>query len=116
HTSSTMSGAGAGAGAGGATNPQSPPMSDADTRVTELRQRSQELTQATQQLPGRGAADDRTKVADAFGKASSSLELLGGPNPGGAFRQSLRIIDNTRRFLESQHTAAISDDPSIDTG
>jgi hypothetical protein len=113
HTSSTMSTASK--GAGGATNPQSPSMNDADMRVSELRQRSQELTQATQQLPGRGAADDRKKVADAFAKASDSLELLGGPNPGGAFRQSLRIIDNTRQFLESSnHTVA--PDPSVDTG
>src|SRR5436190_1665496 len=80
-------------------NPPSEVMTDATARMSELRQRSQELTNVVQQLPGRDTADDRKLVADAFGKVSASLELLGGPSPGGAFRQELRIIENTRDFL-----------------
>ena len=96
-------------------NPPAQVMTDTNTRMGELRQRSQELTAAVQQLPGRAAADDRKLVADAFGKAASSLELLGGPQPGGAFRQQLRIVENTRSFLESP-SATVAPDPSIDTG
>jgi hypothetical protein len=95
-------------------NPQPEVMTNTDTRMSELRQRSQELNQAAQQLPGRAAADDRRLVADAFGKAAASLELLGGPQPGGAFRQQLRIVENTRDFLGS--SASVAPDPSIDTG
>src|SRR5437667_3678933 len=80
-------------------NAQLEVMSDTELRMSELRKRSQELNQAAQQLPGRAPADDRRLVADAFGKAAASLELLGGPEPGGAFRQQLRIVQNTRSFL-----------------
>ena len=90
-------------------------MTDTNTRMSELRKRSRELSEATQQLPGRAAADDRKLVADAFGKAAASLELLGGPNPGGAYRQQLRIIENTRNFLGSG-AAGVAPDPSVDTG
>src|SRR5256885_12049810 len=82
-------------------NLQSEVMTDTNTRMSELRRRSRDFSEATQQLPGRAAADDRKLVADAFGKAAASLELLGGPNPGGAYRQQLRIIENTRNFLGS---------------
>jgi DNA repair exonuclease SbcCD ATPase subunit len=99
----------------GEPNPQSGVNSDVDTRMTELRQKSQELTAATQQLPGRASADDRKLVADAFAKAASSLELLGGPQPGGAFRQQLRIVENTKAFLNSSNANAPAD-PSVDTG
>jgi hypothetical protein len=92
----------------------SPAMADGDTRSNELRKRSDELNEAVKQLPGRDAASDRQLVADAFAKASSSLELLGGPMPGGALRQELRIIDNTRVFLASG--SPVSPDPSTDTG
>ena len=101
--------------AAGESNPQSPAMSDADTRITELRERSRELSATTAQLPGRGAADDRKRVADAFDKTASSLQLLGGPEPGGAFRQQLRIVDNTRAFLNAP-PSGVTPDPSIDTG
>src|SRR5438105_1099456 len=83
----------------GQPNPQPESMTDTGVRMSELRKCSQELNQAAQQLPGRAAAEDRKLVADAFGKAAASLELLGGPDPGGAFRQQLRIIENTRNFL-----------------
>jgi hypothetical protein len=91
-------------------------MSNVDARMSELRQHATELSQSAQQLPGRSTADDRKLVADAFAKASSSLELLGGPQPGGAFRQQLRIIENTRSFLASPSTASVAPDPSVDTG
>jgi len=97
-------------------NQQPEVMNNVDERMSELRKRASELTQAVQQLPGRSPAEDRKLVADAFGKASSSLELLGGPQPGGAFRQELRIIENTRTFLNSPGSASVAPDPSIDTG
>jgi hypothetical protein len=90
-------------------------MTDADVRMSELRKRAQELTNVTQQLPAEPDATNRALVADAFGKASSALELLGGPTPGGAFRQQLRIIENTRTFLKSGSND-VSIAPSTDSG
>ena len=90
-------------------------MTDADVRMTELRKRAEELKSVTNQLPGEPADANRQLVADAFGKASSALELLGGPTPGGSFRQELRIIENTRTFLQSGSTD-VSSIPSTDSG
>ena len=96
-------------------NPEANSMTDADVRMSELRKRAQELTNVTQQLPAEPDATNRALVADAFGKASSALELLGGPTPGGAFRQQLRIIENTRTFLKSGSND-VSIAPSTDSG
>ena len=96
-------------------NPQSNSMADAEARMSELRKRSEELKSVTQQLPAEPAEANRKLVADAFGKASSALELLGGPTPGGAFRQQLRIIENTRTFLQTG-SADVSVAPSTDSG
>jgi hypothetical protein len=96
-------------------NPQSDAMTDADVRMTELRRRAQELTTVTEKLPADAPRANQQLVADAFGKASSALELLGGPTPGGSFRQQLRIIENTRTFLNS-NSGEVSTAPCTDSG
>lgn len=98
-------------------NPPSPTMSNVDARVSELRKRSQEFAESASQLPGTGTFTpaERKKVADAFEKGSSALALLGGPTPGGSFRQELRIIDNTRRFL-AEGNGDLSPIPATDSG
>ena len=89
--------------------------SDPAQRVSELRRRADELAAAAQRMPGRSASEDRALAAEAFDKAASALELLGGPNPGGAFRQQVRIIDNTRNFLRTG-SESIAMEPSVDSG
>ena len=96
-------------------NPQSDSMTDADARMTELRKRAVELTNVTQRLPAEPDDVNRKLVADAFGKSAGALELLGGPTPGGSFRQQLRIIENTRMFLASGNSD-VSIAPSTDSG
>jgi hypothetical protein len=96
-------------------NPQSSVMTDADVRMAELRKRAEELNKVTQKLPAEPDDVNRKLVADAFGKASSALELLGGPTPGGAFRQQLRIIENTRTFLATG-SGDVSVAPCTDSG
>jgi len=98
-----------------APNPPSPVMGDPDSRVAALGQHATDLQQLARQLPGHTPQDDRKLVAQAFDASSGALELLGGPNPGGAFRQQVRIVDNTRNFLRNGD-ATVSLEPSIDTG
>jgi hypothetical protein len=96
-------------------NPPSPLVTDSGARASALQQRSQQLQQLVKQLPGRTPEEDRRLVAQAFEAASGALELLAGPNPGGALRQELRILDNTRNFLTGS-SPSVSPEPSIDTG
>jgi hypothetical protein len=96
-------------------NPPSPVMTNPDARAAALQQRSAALQQAVKQLPGRTPDQDRRLVAGAFDDASGALELLGGPDAGGAFRQQLRIIQNTTSFLKTG-PSTVSPEPSIDTG
>src|SRR5437870_3859470 len=86
-----------------------------DQRTTELQRRSADLKSIAGQLPGRDAQQDRALVADAFDRAQSALELLGGPAPTGSFRQQLRIIDSARERLR-RGSADIPADPTIDSG
>jgi hypothetical protein len=93
----------------------SPAMRETEARMSELRRRAQELGEVAQRMPGRDPAEDRRLTAEAFDKSAASLELLGGPAPGGAFRQQLRIIDNTRSFLRGV-SQDVSVDPAVDSG
>lgn len=85
------------------------PTTDPYAQMSELRRKAAELTAMTTELPG-----DRQQFAAAFSKTSEALELLGGPEPVGAFRQQLRIIDNTYTTLSSSE--AISTVPVTDSG
>jgi hypothetical protein len=96
-------------------NPMSPVLSDMTQRMDELQKASNEFSAVAKQLPGRDSTRDRTLSADAFDRASSALVILGGPTPGGAFRQNLRIMDDTRQHLSNNPVDATYD-PTIDTG
>ena len=94
---------------------ESPVSADPNQRANQLRQSVSALEETVAQMPGRDRGADRELAADAFANASTALEQLGGPNPPGAFRQQLRIIENTRDFLQSSRDE-ISTDPSVDSG
>jgi hypothetical protein len=112
-------------------NPPPPVMADVDVRMDRLRQRASGLAAVAKQLPARTPQDDRKLTAQAFTAARDAVELLGGPAPGGAFRQQLRVIeDSTSTFRDrggggatTSHAASGSDvaaglaaGPSIDAG
>jgi hypothetical protein len=90
-------------------------MRDTDERMGELQRRSKELSSIVRQLPGRDAKEDRELVAQAFDATHESLTMMGGPEPGGALRQQLRIIDNIRQFLRTGDQK-LSYDPAVDAG
>ncbi|HYO10609.1 MAG TPA: hypothetical protein VER17_16700 [Tepidisphaeraceae bacterium] len=96
-------------------NPQPAVMTDVTARMSELQRRARELAEVGRQLPGRNPQEDRQLVVSAFERSSAALQLLGGPEPGGAFRQQLRIIDNTRQQIQSAADGAPAD-ASVDTG
>lgn len=94
---------------------QPAPYTTTDTSLPAAQQRSSELSQVVQQLPGRTPEDDRRLVVAAFDRASAALQQLAGPNPPGTLRVALRIIDNSREQL-SRLPANASPDARIDTG
>ena len=93
----------------------SPVPTDPRQRLEELGRRATELQQVASRMPGQNAAQDRQLAAEAFEKSAASLELLAGPSPGGAFRQQLRIIDNTRNFLR-RGGEDVAPEPAVDAG
>jgi hypothetical protein len=90
-------------------------MDDLDERISELRSAASQLAAIVKELPGRNSTDDRTLTASAFDRAGAAVTLLGGPTPGGALRQQLRIIDNVREHLRNS-AVDMSYDPNVDTG
>ena len=96
-------------------NPAAPVLDDVNQRMDELQKAAAEFSKAARQLPGRDSTEDRIKSADAFDRATTALEILGGPTPGGAFRQNMRIIDSARQRLRNTPVDATYD-PNIDTG
>src|SRR4051812_44289959 len=90
-------------------------MTDTNERMSELQRKSGQLSSIVKQLPGRDAKDDRDLVAQAFDATHDSLTMMAGPEPGGAMRQQLRIIDNIRQFLRNGDQK-LSYDPAVDAG
>ena len=93
--------------------PQSPWTGSDDARMSEAQQRSAELSEVARQLPGRTPQDDRRLVAAAFDRAHAALELIAGPNPPGALRQAIYIVDSARQQLASAREAY---DATTDSG
>lgn len=90
-------------------------MRDTDERMSALQERSSELSAIVKQLPGRNGKEDRELVARAFDATADALAMMGGPEPGGALRQQLRIIENIRQTLRSANEN-LSYDPAVDAG
>ena len=90
-------------------------MTDTSERMSELQKKSGQLSSIVKQLPGRDAKEDRRLVADAFDATHDSLTMMAGPEPGGAMRQQLRIIENIRQFLRTGDQK-LSYDPAVDAG
>jgi hypothetical protein len=94
-------------------NPPASNTTSADERISDLERYSVELSALSKSLPGRDEAENRQVLGDAFDRATSALSLLMGPQPGGSFRQQLRIIDNVRRDVRSGSTSEATIDSGI---
>jgi hypothetical protein len=92
--------------------PHAAEMSTVSNRVDELHKLSEELNRLAGELPGREKSDDRRMLAETLDRTQSALALLMGPEPHGAFRQQLRILDNVRRDVRSGSAS----DATIDSG
>jgi hypothetical protein len=82
-------------------------------RPEDLPDMARALADVAKQLPGRDAKADRQLVADAFDRAASALAVLAGPEPSGALRQQLYIVDSSRATLKNDNVSA---EPATDSG
>jgi hypothetical protein len=82
-------------------------------RPEDLPDMARALADVAKQLPGRDAKADRQLVADAFDRAAAALAVLAGPEPSGALRQQLYIVDSSRATLKNDNVSA---EPATDTG
>jgi hypothetical protein len=93
-------------------NPQSSMASDPAARVGELRQQVAAFDQARRSININTPGDGRQQIAATFGELSRVLTTLEGPEPTGAFRQQVRIIDTNRARL-SESSAELAAEPTI---
>ena len=77
---------------------ESPVISDAGQRMSELQRSAQSLSGIVRQLPGRDVSQDRQLLAQAFDATHQALSMMGGTEPDGALRQQLGTIANVRQF------------------
>ena len=96
-------------------NPEPSVDGDAAVRSDELTRGARELAELSRRLPGRSPQEHRGLMRDVFANLSQTLRLLVGPEPGGMYRQQLRIIETTREQLAGG-SEGLAPEPTIDTG
>jgi hypothetical protein len=96
-------------------NPQPEVNKDAGVRTRDLSQKVTEFVSASREVPTNDEGAYRRAVGQVFGDLSQILPLLQGPNPPGAFRQQMRIVQSSRNQLGST-SQDLSADPTIDSG
>ena len=84
-------------------------------RSRQVRAELPEFQASYAPLPGRSDAENRKLIARAFEAAGRVLSVLEGPQPGGAFRQQLRIMDTTRQRLAGG-SQSLAVEPTINAG
>ena len=82
-------------------------------RLDDLQHRVDQLRRTVSQMPGNSDAEDRKLTAQALGQIASCLALIEGPNPTGALRQRLRIIESSRTQIQSVR-ATVPIEPATD--
>ena len=94
--------------------PNPPPSMAGDPveRVGELRQQVAAFDQARRAININSPGDGRQQIAATFGALSRVLTTLEGPEPGGAFRQQVRIIDTNRARL-TEGSPDLAPEPTI---
>jgi hypothetical protein len=97
-----------------AVNPPPAVESNVEVRVDELAGLSKQFSETARQLPGRNAEEDRAALRQAFTELAQILPILYGPNPDGAQRQQLRIVESARTQLASP-AQGLALEPTVDT-
>ena len=96
-------------------NPGPKVEASAEARADELSEVSRRFEETARRLPGPTAEEDRRIVQQAFAELAQILPILYGPNPTGAFRQQLRIVESSRSQLAAS-TRGLAAEPTIGTG
>ncbi|MGB7156922.1 MAG: hypothetical protein WBD40_02580 [Tepidisphaeraceae bacterium] len=78
----------------------------AEARVEQLGEAVNEFAAARKKLSGHSDETSRGDLADALGELQDVLTLLEDPDPRGAFRQQMRIIERARTQLTSGSSTA----------
>ena len=95
-------------------NPPPRVEASAEARASELEELSRHFEETAQRLPGRTPEEHRAIMQQVFAALARILPVLQGPNPDGAFRQQLRIVESARTQLASG-PGGLSPEPTIDT-
>ena len=96
-------------------NPGPKVEASAEARANELAELAGRFEETARRLPGPTPEEDRRIVQQAFAELAHVLPILYGPNPTGAFRQQLRIVENSRSQLAAS-TRGLASEPTIGTG
>jgi hypothetical protein len=83
--------------------------------IHKIDQPTEDLMQLSRTLPAAERDDFRRQMTNVFDRYSTILPILIGPEPGGAFRQQLSIVNTTRDQLSSA-SENLSLQPTVDTG
>jgi len=94
--------------------PTDPLAQTASERVSDLRRAANALSRTASQMPGPDPISDRKLTAQALGQTATALAAIGGNQPGGAFRQQLRIIESSRAQID-RASASVPMEPATDT-
>lgn len=78
-----------------------------EQRVERLDQAVKQFGQAAQSLHGHGDERARRDLAETLASLQQVLELLRGPEPGGAFRQQMFILQRSRERLAGESSAPV---------
>jgi hypothetical protein len=97
-----------------AVNPPPAVESNVEVRVDELAGLSKQFSETARRLPGRSPEEDRAALRQAFTELAQILPILYGPNPDGAQRQQLRIVESARTQLGSP-AQGLALEPTVDT-
>ncbi len=72
------------------------------------------LTRTVSMMPADDPARDRKLTLEALAQTSAALAAIEGPNPSGAYRQQLRIIESSRSQLQ-RTTQNVPIEPATDS-
>ena len=96
-------------------NPEPEVNKDAEVRNRDLGQKVAQFSSASREIPTNDEGAYRQAVGQVFADLSQILPLIQGPNPPGAFRQQMRILQSSRNQLAGG-SADLSAEPTIDSG
>ncbi|HEX8525217.1 MAG TPA: hypothetical protein VF669_23400 [Tepidisphaeraceae bacterium] len=86
----------------------------ASERMSNLRSSVVELQRTISQLPTNDIERDKRLTTQALASTASALAAVEGPRPSGAYRQQVRVIENSRTQLE-RSGPNVPTEPAVDS-